>query len=152
MSFPRTLFVPVHVPPEFMRYLRSAAARSLGPKADTMERSGVEFQMRTLGARDHALSEAAGEEVGDDVEEPAEEGHKADDVAIENMSGKTSHAAFAATTFPAWVTPLTSGRTIICSSAVSSAAPSRSSRDGLQRRGARRHHRRTRLVQKGHQA
>ena len=48
-KFPRTIFSPIEVPAAWLRIVRSAARRSLGPSVDLKERSGVEFQLRTIG-------------------------------------------------------------------------------------------------------
>ena len=49
LGYKRTLFVPIGVPPDYARILKSAAARALGPSCDVNERSGVEFTTRTVG-------------------------------------------------------------------------------------------------------
>ena len=46
-GFKRSIMVPLEVPEEFMRYLRSAQARSRGPTDDVS--SGVDFAMFTVG-------------------------------------------------------------------------------------------------------
>jgi hypothetical protein len=56
----RMICVPIEVPPKFARYLKSAVSRSFGPGED-MERSGVDFSMRTIGRR--AIEEI---DIGDD--------------------------------------------------------------------------------------
>ena len=58
----RMICVPIDVPAKFAKYLRSAAARSNGPGED-MERSGVDFTMRTIGRR--ALTETVEKRTAD---------------------------------------------------------------------------------------
>ena len=48
---PRSMFVPVSMPPAFLKHIKSASRRALGPHMDSHERSGIEFQMRMIGAR-----------------------------------------------------------------------------------------------------
>ena len=49
MGSRRSIFVPIDIPPEYERVLKSAAARALGPMVDMRERSGIEFTTRTVG-------------------------------------------------------------------------------------------------------
>ena len=91
MGRERTIFIPIDVPPSYEKYLRSAARRALGLKGDLQERSGVEYQMRILGAKEQ-------EGTGEEEEEGPEEGHDGpqedEELAIENMSGKSIRKAF----------------------------------------------------------
>ena len=51
MPYSSRVFVPIDLPASFEKFLKSAAKRALGPAGDSLERSGVEFQIRTIGAR-----------------------------------------------------------------------------------------------------
>ena len=61
-GYPRTIFVPIDVPAMYDRILRSAAKRALGPSTDMRERSGVEFELRTIGGRKIEEAHEEGEE------------------------------------------------------------------------------------------
>ena len=54
-----SICVPISVPHTYWRHLRSAASRSAGPHND-MEKSGVDFQVRTIGKRKHVQSSRSG--------------------------------------------------------------------------------------------
>ncbi len=54
--YPRSIFVPIDLPPNYERAVRSAARRALGPVGDIMEKSGVAFVMRCIGARSAVAS------------------------------------------------------------------------------------------------
>jgi hypothetical protein len=49
--YPRVIFVPIDLPAAYERAVKSAARRALGPMGDVLERSGVSFTMRSIGAR-----------------------------------------------------------------------------------------------------
>ena len=49
--YPRAIFVPIDLPTNYERAVKSAARRALGPMSDVLERSGVAFTMRSIGAR-----------------------------------------------------------------------------------------------------
>ena len=49
--YPRSIFVPIDLPTNYERAVKSAARRALGPMSDVLERSGVAFTMRSIGAR-----------------------------------------------------------------------------------------------------
>ena len=49
--YPRSIFVPIDLPSSYERAVKSAARRALGPMSDVLERSGVSFTMRSIGAR-----------------------------------------------------------------------------------------------------
>ena len=49
--YPRAIFVPIDLPTKYERAVKSAARRALGPMSDVLERSGVAFTMRSIGAR-----------------------------------------------------------------------------------------------------
>ena len=84
----RQLTVPIAVPEEYMRYLRSGQRRALGPADD--EASGLDFIMRTIGrrysknARRDADDTAAGNEeddiaeAGDEIDEKSDEDEESD--------------------------------------------------------------------------
>ena len=68
-----SVFVPIDVPPAFEKFLKSAAKRALGPAGDSLERSGVEFQIRTIGARaDEENQQEGDDEQSDDDDEVTE--------------------------------------------------------------------------------
>jgi hypothetical protein len=67
--YPRAIFVPIDLPAAYERAVKSAARRALGPIGDVLERSGVAFTMRSIGARKacaSSASAAAAEEEEDD--------------------------------------------------------------------------------------
>jgi hypothetical protein len=106
----RQLTVPVAVPEEYMRYLRSGQKRALGPCDD--EASGLDFIMRTIGRRFTKATpvdvDQAGEDddAGDDEEaedEEAEESDgqdKGDVVMAERVMSKASDDHFLAMVDP----------------------------------------------------
>jgi len=51
MPYSSSVFVPIDLPGTYEKFLKSAARRALGPAGDSLERSGVEYQIRTIGAR-----------------------------------------------------------------------------------------------------
>ena len=104
MPYPRTLFVPIDLPSTLKKHLVSAQKRALGPLADDLERSGVEFTMRTIGARnvdtpegeeegDGDEAEQSDDDMGDDDDQPKED---ADDNvgSLESMTPKQMKGAF----------------------------------------------------------
>ncbi len=67
--YPRAIFVPIDLPAAYESAVKSAAPRALGPIGDVLERSGVGFTMRSIGARKaraSSASAAAAEEEEDD--------------------------------------------------------------------------------------
>ena len=54
MPYRSSVFVPIVLPSSYEKFLKSAAKRALGPAGDSLERSGVEYQIRTIGARGSA--------------------------------------------------------------------------------------------------
>ena len=72
---PRSMFVPVAMPPAFLKHIKSASRRALGPNIDTQERSGIEFSMRMIGARvsDVAAATSSGDVLEVDEEDDVEE-------------------------------------------------------------------------------
>ena len=64
---PSSLFVPVAMPAAYLKHIKSATKRALGPHIDTQERSGIEYSMRMVGAK------GANSDVHDGIEMPAEE-------------------------------------------------------------------------------
>ena len=68
--YTRPIFVPIDLPSTYERAVKSAARRALGPIGDVLERSGVSFSTRSIGARKvRASAGAAGstfEEEDDD--------------------------------------------------------------------------------------
>jgi hypothetical protein len=110
----RQLTVPIAVPEEFMRYLRSGQKRALGPGDD--EASGLDFIMRTIGRRftKIALVEAedgvAGEEdeaeAGDEFEEKSDDDDDSDGhvdrkvLTAERATSKAADASFLAMVDP----------------------------------------------------
>ena len=68
--YPRAIFVPLDMPAEYERAVKSPARRALGPAGDLLEESGEAFHMRTIGVRTQAPDE------GDlaAVDEPDSEG------------------------------------------------------------------------------
>ena len=68
----RQLTVPIAVPEEYMRYLRSGQRRALGPGDD--EASGLDFIMRTIGRRFSKVAPVESDDaVAGDEEEAADE-------------------------------------------------------------------------------
>ena len=106
MPYPRTLFVPIDLPPQSKKHLLSAQRRALGPLADDMERSGVEFTMRTIGVRqtdqdaatkddeDEADAESEGLDMDVDDEKPEEDTAGADVGSLESMTRSQLKGAF----------------------------------------------------------
>ena len=94
----RMICVPIDVPRKYARYLRSAASRSYGPGED-LDRSGVDFSLRTIGRRADAVDEdmeveeiEGDEEIGDIGDIGDHGGDSADDPLL--MSRKQFRAAF----------------------------------------------------------
>lgn len=82
---PRSMFVPVSMPPSFLKHIKSASRRALGPHVDSLERSGIEFQMRMIGAKtDSAASSQADGLV---VEEDNEDNEDEVDEVLEDTTG-----------------------------------------------------------------
>ena len=78
---PRSMFVPVSMPPAFLKHIKSASRRALGPHMDSHERSGIEFQMRMIGARADTSQNAPAE--GLEVED--EDDDKTDDDDVQDV-------------------------------------------------------------------
>ena len=73
MPYSSRVFVPIDLPASFEKFLKSAAKRALGPAGDSLERSGVEFQIRTIGARgDEENQQEGDDEQSDDDDEVTE--------------------------------------------------------------------------------
>ena len=97
MPYPRTLFVPIDIPAGLKKHLVSAQKRALGPLADELERSGVEFVMRTIGARsaeaqdndDEEEDEAKSEDDAMDLDADDEKAEKQDDDVLGSMESMT---------------------------------------------------------------
>ena len=53
---PRSMFVPVSMPPAFLKHIKSASRRALGPHMDSHDRSGIEFQMRRIWGKGRYLA------------------------------------------------------------------------------------------------
>lgn len=64
--YPRSIFVPIDLPPSYERAIKSAARRALGPSSDWSERSGVGLVMRCIGARASSSGGGGAEEDEDD--------------------------------------------------------------------------------------
>lgn len=78
----KKVIVPVAVPQEFMRFLRSGQKRALGPVDD--DASGIDFWLRTIGRRGKDRTSGATRPSGDDdddEEELDEEREAGDDAA-----------------------------------------------------------------------
>ena len=108
---PRSMFVPVSMPPAFLKHIKSASRRALGPNIDTQERSGIEFSMRMIGAR-AAAAASSGDVLEVDDEEDAdgedeleeEEGDARDEVApIETMTKESMKKPLAVLLSGCWV-------------------------------------------------
>ena len=69
MPYTSSVFVPIDLPSTYEKFLKSAARRALGPAGDSMERSGVEYQIRTIGAR----GSVQGSEQQEDKDENSED-------------------------------------------------------------------------------
>ena len=81
---PRSMFVPVAMPPAFLKHIKSASRRALGPNIDMQERSGIEFSMRMIGAR---VSDVAAAAASTDVLEVDEEEDPEDEDDVEDEVG-----------------------------------------------------------------
>ena len=93
------VFVPIDVPPAFEKFLKSAAKRALGPSGDARERTGVEYQIRTIGVRpgpDEAEQQEGDDESDDDDDEVPEvpEVPTVPDVPIAVMTPRQLKSAF----------------------------------------------------------
>ena len=88
---PSSLFVPIAMPGAFLKHIKSATKRALGPHIDVQERSGVEYTMRMLGAKnanpaEDGLELPPDEDEDDDQEEDAEVADVHDGVAEQDVS------------------------------------------------------------------
>jgi hypothetical protein len=85
--YPRAIFVPIDLPANYERALKSAAHRALGPNGDVLGRSGVSFTMRSIGARKERASTssapAAPDEEEDDDSEQSVQSDAADQAEAE---------------------------------------------------------------------
>ena len=88
---PRSMFVPVSMPPAFLKHIKSASRRALGPHMDSHERSGIEFQMRMIGARADASQNAPAEglEVEDEEDDKTEDDEVQDVPEVANGTDAT---------------------------------------------------------------
>jgi len=74
-KYPRSMHVPIDLPPVWQRIMKSAARRSLGPSVDMRERSGVELELRTIGGMASTSDQGAvdsSQELPPSDEEPEE--------------------------------------------------------------------------------
>ena len=81
--YPRSIFVPIDLPSSYERAVKSAARRALGPMGDIMERSGVAFTMRSIGARKVRAATSSGSANpavadGEDDDDDSEQSVKSD--------------------------------------------------------------------------
>ena len=51
MPYTSEIFVPIDIPATLEKHIKSGARRALGPIADHMEKSGIQYHVRTIGAR-----------------------------------------------------------------------------------------------------
>ena len=83
---PRSMFVPVAMPPSFLKHIKSASRRALGPHIDVNERSGIEFSMRMVGARSTDMtSDGLQVDADDEVEEDMDEDDQNDGAGDADM-------------------------------------------------------------------
>jgi hypothetical protein len=75
---PSSVFVPIAMPAAFLKHIKSATKRALGPHTDMQERSGIEYTMRMIGAKQSSAGDVPDgldvpveEEEEDDAEEDA---------------------------------------------------------------------------------
>jgi len=89
MSQPRTLFVPIDLPPQYEKFVKSGARRALGPISDHNDRSGVMFSMTSVGAHENAVR----------VEEATTQGNaeQSSDEEIEDMEERDAEVEVAGT-------------------------------------------------------
>ena len=71
-AYKRSILVPVEIPEEYMRYLRSASVRSHGPTDDVS--SGIDFVMYTVGRQRTAGNDQAAAGDDDDDADAADTG------------------------------------------------------------------------------
>lgn len=104
-KYPRSIFVPIEMSPAWLRIIKSAARRSLGPAVDLRERSGVEFELRSVGGMAHSppVDDSQDAPVSDAEEEEqedcAESLEDVDPMELENISESAVKRKFGAHAF-----------------------------------------------------
>ena len=101
---PSSMFVPIAMPAAFLKHIKSATKRALGPHTDMQERSGIEYTMRMIGAKQSSAGDVPDgldvpveEEEEDDAEEDAavgEAGDHTDVTSLETMTTESMKKAF----------------------------------------------------------
>lgn len=75
---PSSLFVPVAMPAAYLKHIKSATKRALGPHTDMQERSGIEYTMRMIGAKSNNVEGPDGIEMPPDDDEEEDDEQDAD--------------------------------------------------------------------------